>query len=199
MNTNKQYLHYFGFVNTDYWELAAQQSRIHLPKEETWVWSQGWEDPLEKEMETLSSILAWEIPWTEGPGGLQSMGSQRVGHDLLPKQQQSRSYDIFFQTYSMSWFLCHLKWNIPTANDKSSLFLHSVSNFCYLITGLEFDIFLLCFPLCLLKNASPPFLKHSNFSRIMSMAQNQRIWDHVLSSEMGLLDDGHSGVSLPVG
>ena len=43
--------------------------------------SLGWEDPLEKEMETYSSILAWEIPWTEEPGGLQSMGLQRVGHD----------------------------------------------------------------------------------------------------------------------
>ena len=41
----------------------------------------GWEDLLEKEMATHSSILAWKIPWTEGPGRLQSMGSQRVGHD----------------------------------------------------------------------------------------------------------------------
>ena len=48
---------------------------------ETRLQSLGWEDPLEKEMETYSSILAWEIPWTEEPGGLQSMGSQRVGHD----------------------------------------------------------------------------------------------------------------------
>jgi len=42
--------------------------------------SLDWEDPLEKEMTTHSSILAWEIPWTEEPGRLQSMGSQRVGH-----------------------------------------------------------------------------------------------------------------------
>ena len=42
--------------------------------------SLGQEDPLEKEMATHSSILLWDIPWTEGPGGLQSMGSQRVGH-----------------------------------------------------------------------------------------------------------------------
>ena len=42
----------------------------------------GWEDPLEKEMATRHSILAWEIPWTEDPGGLQSMGLQRVGHSL---------------------------------------------------------------------------------------------------------------------
>ena len=47
---------------------------------ETWVQSLGWEDPLEKGMATQSSILAWRIPWTEEPGGLQSMGSQRVGH-----------------------------------------------------------------------------------------------------------------------
>ena len=45
----------------------------------------GQEDPLEKEMATHSSILAWKIPWTEGPGGLQSMGSQRVGHDWARK------------------------------------------------------------------------------------------------------------------
>ena len=48
---------------------------------EAWVWSLGWEDLLEKGMATHSSILAWVIPWTEEPGGLQSMESQRVGHD----------------------------------------------------------------------------------------------------------------------
>ena len=48
---------------------------------ETWVHSLGWEDPLEKGKATHSSILAWRIPRTEEPGGLQSMESQRVGHD----------------------------------------------------------------------------------------------------------------------
>ena len=48
---------------------------------EIWVQSMDWEDPLEKEMATHSSILAWEIPWTQEPGGLQSMGLQRVGHN----------------------------------------------------------------------------------------------------------------------
>ena len=48
---------------------------------ETQVQSLGQEDPLEEKMATHSSILAWRIPWIEGPGGLQSMGSQRVGHD----------------------------------------------------------------------------------------------------------------------
>ena len=48
---------------------------------ETWVPSLGWEDPLEKKMETHSSTLAWKIPWMEKPGRLQSMGLQRVGYD----------------------------------------------------------------------------------------------------------------------
>ena len=52
------------------------------------VWSLGLEDPLEKKMATHSNILAWEVPWTEEPGGLQSMGSQRVRHDLANEQQQ---------------------------------------------------------------------------------------------------------------
>ena len=56
--------------------------------QEMWFRSLGQRDPLEKEMATLSSILAWEIPWTEEPGGIQSMGSQRVGHNLATEQQQ---------------------------------------------------------------------------------------------------------------
>ena len=48
---------------------------------ETWIRSLGWEDPLQKGMATHSSILAWRFPWTEEPGRLQSLGSQRVGHD----------------------------------------------------------------------------------------------------------------------
>ena len=51
--------------------------------QETWLWSLGQEDPMEKDMATHSSILAWRIPWTEEPGGLQSMGSQRVRHDQV--------------------------------------------------------------------------------------------------------------------
>ena len=49
---------------------------------ETWVRSLGWDDPLEEDMATHSSILAWRIPWTEEAGGLQSMGLQRVRHDF---------------------------------------------------------------------------------------------------------------------
>ena len=51
--------------------------------QEMWVWSLSQEDPMEKEMATHSSILSWEIPWTEEPGGLQSTGSQRVRHNWV--------------------------------------------------------------------------------------------------------------------
>jgi len=61
--------------------LVAQRLKRLPAMRETWVQSLGWEDPLEREMATHSSILAWRISWMEEPGGLQSMGSQRVGHD----------------------------------------------------------------------------------------------------------------------
>ena len=54
--------------------------RVNLPMQETRVQSLGQEDPVENEMATHSDVLAWRIPWTEEPGGLQSMGSQRVGY-----------------------------------------------------------------------------------------------------------------------
>ena len=68
----------------------TQWYRIRLPVQETQenlVQSLSWKDPLVKKMATHSSILAWEIPWTEEPGGLQSLGLQRVGQDLATKQQ----------------------------------------------------------------------------------------------------------------
>ena len=61
--------------------LVVQRLKRLPAMQETWVRSLGREDPLEKEMATHSSILAWKIPWTEEPGGLQSTGSQRVRHD----------------------------------------------------------------------------------------------------------------------
>ena len=57
------------------------QMMMNLPAMQNWVQSLGQKDPLEKEMATHSSILAWRIPWTEEPGRLQTMGSQRVKHD----------------------------------------------------------------------------------------------------------------------
>ena len=61
--------------------LVAQMVKNLPAMWETWVQSMGQEDPLEKGMANHATILAWRIPWTEEPGGLQSMESQRVGHD----------------------------------------------------------------------------------------------------------------------
>ena len=66
-----------SLINSPYAQMVKRLSTMW----ETWVPSLGQEDPLEKEMAIHSSTIAWKIPWTEEPGRLQSMGSQRVGHD----------------------------------------------------------------------------------------------------------------------
>ena len=71
---------------------------------ETWVWSLGWEDPLEEEMVTYSSILAWRIPWTEEPGGLPSIGLQRVGHDWVTERTHTQ--------WHWAWERNHLKFQV---------------------------------------------------------------------------------------
>ena len=82
--------------------LVAQMVKNPTAMWETWVRSLGWEDLLQKGMATRSSILAWRIPWTEETGGLQFMGSQRVGHDsvqpspLSNMKSSSQSFLIFF-------------------------------------------------------------------------------------------------------
>ena len=77
--------------------------------QETWVQSLGWEDPLEKEVATHSSIIAWKILWTEEPGELQSMGSQTVGHDWVTN------------TYLLTYLLTAL----PTSQPKLCLTIKS--------------------------------------------------------------------------
>ena len=76
---------YFFVTSLTLWNvLSVVQMVKHLPTMwEAQLRSLGWEDPLEKEMETHSSILAWKIPWTEESGRLQSMGLPRVGHDWV--------------------------------------------------------------------------------------------------------------------
>ena len=73
----------FQFITlSNVWAFLVAQNVKHLPAtQETQVQSLGWEDPLEKKMATYSSILAWKIPWTEEPGGLQSTASQKVRHN----------------------------------------------------------------------------------------------------------------------
>ena len=62
-------------------QASLEAQMVQNAMQETWVPSLGQEDPLEKGMATHSSIFAWRIPWTEEPGGLPSMGTQRVGHN----------------------------------------------------------------------------------------------------------------------
>ena len=76
--------------------------------QDTQARSMGGEDPLKDSMATHSSILAWRIPWTEEPGGLQSMGSQRVGHDRTTKHTPT----------SVKW---KLKWKIKMTEDMEKI------------------------------------------------------------------------------
>ena len=71
------------------WAIVAQKVKNLLAMQDTLVQSLGQEDPLEKGMAIHSNILAWRIPWTEEPGGLQPMGSQRTGYDCVPKTLRS--------------------------------------------------------------------------------------------------------------
>ena len=85
--------------------------------QETQVQSLGWEDPLEEEMTTHSSIPAWRIPWTEEPGGLQPMGFQRVGHSwanehrgtILQPQDQCPSFKVHLKDWFSTCMLCFNK------------------------------------------------------------------------------------------
>ena len=88
------------------------------------VWSPGLDDPLEKRMATLSSILAWEIPWTEEPGRLQTRGHKKIGHNLEPKQQQ---YPLW--TYIPSSLCIH-----PSVN-KICIQFSSVAQSCPTLCG----------------------------------------------------------------
>ena len=81
-----------------------------------WFQSLGWEDPLEEEMATHSSILAWKIPWTEEPSGLQSMDLQRVGNDQATESIGAEQYML---SYSASHFL--LQGIFLTPGSKPSL------------------------------------------------------------------------------
>jgi len=89
---------------------------------ETWIQSLGWEDPLGNGMATHSSILAWRISWTEEPGGLQLVGSQRVGHDWASNTHSYFSYFLLlFLPYSIK-----ISW------------VHSAGRFSYIIAFNSF-------------------------------------------------------------
>ena len=90
--------------------LVAQMVKNLCTMQETWVLSLGWEDHLEKRMATHSSILAWRTPWTEEPGGLQSMGLQRVRRDWA----HTHRFPLFAASFSLVLctvnFCCLVPW-----------------------------------------------------------------------------------------
>ena len=95
--------------------LVAQMVKNQPAVQETWVQSLGWEDPLEEGMATHSSILAWKTPWTEEPGGLWYMGSQRVRHDWATKHTSFNLTEISSTHLSQSTLTrvpCLLMWRL---------------------------------------------------------------------------------------
>ena len=109
--------------------LVAQRLKRLPAMQETWVWPLGQKDPLEKEMATHSSILAWRIPWMEETGGLQFTGSQRVGHNWAT---------------SLSSVLA---WEIPWTEEPGGLqFMGSQRVDHDLVTTTTMNSFYLCFP-----------------------------------------------------
>ena len=105
----------------NFWaSLVAQRLKGLPPMQETWVRSLGWEDPLEKEMVTHSSILAWRIPWTEKPGRLQSTGLQRVGHDWATSLTHSTiNFHPSFLTYRWAAWNSQLLHSSPSVSETA--------------------------------------------------------------------------------
>ena len=124
--------------------------------QEMQVPSLGWEDPLEKERATHSSIPAWGISWTEEPGWLQSMGWRRVGHDSAIKQQQRAvpRHTLFLESGTTNLYVNPVKWGGP---DRTSVFL--ILNWLYqhflaYITGSKSEFTLRCRSLNLFLSAN---------------------------------------------
>ena len=97
--------------------LVAQMVKRLPTMQETWVQSLGREDPLEKEMATHFSILAWRIPWTKEPDRLQSMGSQRVGHGWMTSLTYSLTKQFCFKEYTSTLDFLTLKGSAITSKN----------------------------------------------------------------------------------
>ena len=113
-----------------------------------WVQSLGLEDHLKEGMATHSSILAWRVPWTEEPGELQSMGSQKVGHNLATKQQQVVAA-VTTQRYTSKCFMCK----------NTLMFIQNFLNTCKCLSVtacMHAKSFQKCPTLCNPMDCSPP-------------------------------------------
>ena len=123
------------YHSTTYWvSLVAQMVKNLLAVQETWFWTLGWEDPLEKGVTTYSSILAWRIPWTEEPGGLQSMGLQGV------RQDWATNTHTHTHTHTATYWLRNLGYVISSPWAPVSSLLKdkilTISYICYVIVQL---------------------------------------------------------------
>ena len=102
------YIKFYCFLELFRASLVTQTEKSPPAMQETQVWSLGWEDPLEKAMATHSSVLAWRIPWTEEPGGLQSMELQRLRHDRATFTLMSLCFKYWSQlTTLIEWLSNH--------------------------------------------------------------------------------------------
>ena len=130
--------------------LVAQMVKRLPTMQETRVQSLGWEDLLEKEMATHSSILAWKIPWTVEPGRLHSMGSQRVGHDWATSLSLhiQMKFDLFLwftlQVLSQS---CHLSLLLPNI---LNFYIVEFISLSYLVSGFYIKDYKNFFPITFL-------------------------------------------------
>ena len=123
--------------------------------QEIQIRSLGWEDLLEEEKTTHSNILAWEIPWTEEPGRLQSMGLQRVGSDLATKQQQQYIYILGIYMYIYIVYICVYIYNVYIY--VCVIYVYIYRNHCAInlkLTHCKSTIFQLKKLICSLKNNS---------------------------------------------
>ena len=119
--------------------LVAQKIKNLSAIKETWVWSLGQEDPLEKEMAIHSSILSWDIPWIEEPVGLQSMGSQKVRHDWVTftsrpqRKRNCRWPHLLLSFFSIIFSLSRLSVVLPPSSVVSTVTLHIFES-CWVLT-----------------------------------------------------------------
>ena len=124
-------MYYIGQIGTSQVVLVVKEPACQCRRQDMWVWSLGREDALEKEMATHSSILAWRTPWTEEPGELQSIGSQRVGHDwgdLACKHSRTKSKPL-------------LRYILANTRIRASKFCHWSVNYLLREWGREVQSF----------------------------------------------------------
>ena len=140
----------------------AQPQRTRLPVQEMRVGSLGCKDPLEKEMASHSSIPAWEIPWTDKPGELQSMCHKRVGHDLATKQLPK--YCVKYFQVNCFILLSYFQYSFLPPSLSSPL---GISIMCMLISLLMSHRSLSLYSLFFFFSASPTGLSQS-MSRFMN-------------------------------